>query len=415
MKKRVIIIWESAQTAWVELFSNRLRSFLSLLGITFGIFCIAGISATVRSLKIAINNELKAIGNHIIYVQKYPSGQGEGYPWWRYIRRPEVRYTEMKLLKEKMPVAKNIAMMLYLNGIVEHEGNTYSGVNYYGITDKFNAIETVPVSEGRYFLPDNFDNASNFIVLGHTIASDLFGDPLKALNSKVLLRGRYEAIVIGLLEKQGKSLLNAFDYDHCLLMTYSFMRRMTKEELASPVIMLQGEDYMATTILRDEVRGAMRSIRKLKPDEDDNFALNDIEGFAHVLDTVFAQVEIGGWAIALLSLFVGMFGVANIMFVSVRERTRYIGLKKAMGARPSLIVFEFLLEAVLLSILGGSLGLALVLALARGFSSTLQFRIYVGGDVMALAFAICFIVGVLSGAIPALRAARMDPAVALRS
>ncbi len=179
--------------------------------------------------------------------------------------------------------------------------------------------------------------------------------------------------------------------------------------------MLQGEDYMATTILRDEVRGAMRSIRKLKPDEDDNFALNDIEGFAHVLDTVFAQVEIGGWAIALLSLFVGMFGVANIMFVSVRERTRYIGLKKAMGARPSLIVFEFLLEAVLLSILGGSLGLALVLALARGFSSTLQFRIYVGGDVMALAFAICFIVGVLSGAIPALRAARMDPAVALRS
>ena len=167
--------------------------------------------------------------------------------------------------------------------------------------------------------------------------------------------------------------------------------------------------------LRDELTGAMRSIRKLKPTQDDNFALNDIDAFSSFFSDIFGGINKGGWAIAALSLVVGMFGVANIMFVTVRERTSQIGLKKALGAKRSTILTEFLLESAFLCILGGMIGLLLVFILTLVFTSLLGFTLFISADIMALAIGICILVGVIAGIIPASIAARMDPVVAIRS
>jgi putative ABC transport system permease protein len=167
--------------------------------------------------------------------------------------------------------------------------------------------------------------------------------------------------------------------------------------------------------LRDELTGAMRSIRKLKPTQEDDFALNDIDAFSSFASDIFGGINKGGWAIAILSLVVGMFGVANIMFVTVRERTSQIGLKKAIGAKRSVILTEFLLESAFLCIMGGLLGLSIVFILTLASKAIFGFAVFIAPGILVLAISICIIVGVLAGIIPASIAAKMDPVVAIRS
>jgi putative ABC transport system permease protein len=184
---------------------------------------------------------------------------------------------------------------------------------------------------------------------------------------------------------------------------------------ADPLIMVQGQEGIASSKLKEELTGTMRAVRKLTPTQEDNFALNDINDFSKVISDIFVNVNIGGWAIALLSLIVGMFGVANIMFVSVRERTSQIGLKKAVGAKSRIILTEFLLESSFLCIIGGLIGLTLVFLLTQVLTSALNFPVFISTSNMLLAIGICIIVGIIAGFIPARQASRMDPVVAIRS
>jgi putative ABC transport system permease protein len=193
------------------------------------------------------------------------------------------------------------------------------------------------------------------------------------------------------------------------------MRQIVKEENSGPKILVQAGSTITTAALQDELRGAMRSIRKLSPTQEDNFALNDIESLSKQLEPIFAGLNIGGWAIAALSLIVGMFGVANIMFVTVRERTGQIGLKKAVGAKRGVIMMEFLLESAFLCIIGGVIGLLVVFALTLFFSALFRFHVFIPLNIILLAVSICLITGVAAGIIPAFIAARMDPVVAIRS
>jgi len=193
------------------------------------------------------------------------------------------------------------------------------------------------------------------------------------------------------------------------------MTQMVPEKMASPKIIVQGKPDMPLAMLLDELEGAMRSLRKLKPSQENKFSLNDIDSFSKFISEISSNVNKGGWAIAALSLVVGMFGVANIMFVTVRERTSQIGLKKALGAKRSTILTEFLLESAFLCILGGLIGVFLVFILTLIFSSLLGFNLFISPDIMALAIGICIIVGIVAGIIPASIAARMDPVVAMRT
>jgi len=409
------IAWTSFKMALQEFRSNKLRTFLSLLGITFGIFCIISVLSTISSMQLAVNNDIKSLGNKTIYIDKWQYEGGPDFPWWKYIKRPVPKFEEMKLLRLKVPDAAHIDFEIEMQSSVDYEDNSLTGVNFYGNTEDFDKIQRITIDNGRYFQQSDFDRGTPYVVMGHSIAEKLFGNPERAVGKTVKLKDSRQATIIGLIQKQGQSLIGGWDYDNCILLTYNFLRQMIREDYAQPKILVQAGDNISIEALKDELKGAMRSIRKLSPTQEDNFALNDIDSFSRMLEPIFSGMNIGGWAIAALSLVVGMFGVANIMFVTVRERTSQIGLKKAIGAKRNVIMMEFLLESAFLCIIGGLIGLLAVFILTVVFSSMLAFKVFIPLNIILLAVGICLFTGVMAGIIPAFIAARMDPVVAIRS
>ena len=265
-----------------------------------------------------------------------------------------------------------------------------------------------------YLLESEFERGANVIVIGNDIAEKIFGNAELAVDKEVTIRGK-KVMVIGVIKKQGKQMIGGWDFDQSLVTPYRFARNIMNELRADPVIMVQGQDNLSSKALKDDLQGTMRAIHKLNPKQDDDFALNDINDLTESISTAFVSLNIGGWAIAALSLIVGMFGVANIMFVTVRERTSQIGLKKAIGAKSRVILTEFLLESAFLCIIGGLIGLTLVFILTQILSGVLDFPVYISTGNMIMAIVICIIVGIAAGFIPARQAARMDPVVAIRS
>ncbi len=415
MLRYLEIVWTSFKMALQEFRSNKLRTFLSLLGITFGIFCIISVLSTISSMQLAVNNDLKALGNKTIYIDKWQYSGGPDFPWWKYIKRPTPKYEEMKLLKLKVPDAAHISFGIEGQSNIDYGDNSLTGVAYYGYSEDFDKIQQVNVNIGRYFQQSDYDRATPYVVLGYLISERLFGKAANGVGKTVKLKDGKNAIVVGIIEKQGQSLIGGWDYDNSILLTYNFMRQMFKEEFANPKILAQAGGTITTEALKNELEGAMRSIRKLSPTQENNFALNDIDSLSKFFDPIFSGMNIGGWSIAALSLIVGMFGVANIMFVTVRERTSQIGLKKAIGAKRGVILIEFLLESAFLCIIGGLIGLVAVFVLTIIFSAFLGFHVFIPLNIILLAIFICLFTGVSAGIIPAFIAARMDPVVAIRS
>jgi putative ABC transport system permease protein len=395
-----------------EFRANKLRTFLSLFGITIGIFCIIGVLATVNSLERNVQSDIKALGSNSIYVQKTDFSQQN--PWWKTMGFPNVTYQEMEQLKHKVPTIKNVTFLLNSNDKIDYESESLSGVNYYGITEEFSDIQNIEIVSGRYLQQSDFDRGANSIVMGNDVAEQLFGNADRAVGKEIDMKGK-KGFVVGLIKKQGKSMIGGWDFDNSMIMPYQFLRGLMNEKSVETTIIVQGQEKIPVMEMRDELTGAMRSIRRLKPTENNNFTLNDIDSFSNFASGIFSGINKGGWAIAALSLIVGMFGVANIMFVTVRERTSQIGLKKAIGAKRGVILMEFLMESAFLCIIGGLIGLILVFALTKVFSATLDFPIYISVSILSLAIGICIFVGILAGIIPAIKAARMDPVAAIRS
>jgi putative ABC transport system permease protein len=417
MIKVLTILWNSFKMALQELRVNKLRTFLSLFGITIGIFCIIGVLATIDSLQTKIKSDLSSFGNNTIYIDKwsYGGGGGEGdYPWWKYMKRPSMKVSEMETIQKKSYLASNIAFFVSSTQSFTYEENILKGINMYGITNDFNKIQAFNIAYGRYFKDTDFERGVPFGVIGYEVASELFGKPEKALGKTISYRGRRLA-VIGIIEKQGSSMLGGFDYDKSCIVTYNYFASIFNPDNSSPYIMVQAKPGIPSKALQDELNGVMRQLRKLSPTQEDNFTCNDVAQFKDQIESVFGSINSGGWAIAGLSLIVGAFGVANIMFVTVRERTSQIGLKKAIGARSSTILYEFLLESAFLCIIGGLVGLFLVWILALSLSAVLPFAITIAPSIIGLALSICIILGVIAGIIPASIAAKMNPVDAIRT
>jgi len=417
MIKVLTILWNSFKMALQELRVNKLRTFLSLFGITIGIFCIIGVLATIDSLQTKIKSDLSSFGNNTIYIDKwsYAGGGGEGdYPWWKYMKRPSMKVSEMETIQKKSYLASNIAFFVSSTQSFTYEENILKGINMYGITNDFNKIQVFNIGYGRYFKDTDFERGVPLGVIGYEVASELFGKPEKALGKIVSYRGRRLA-VIGIIEKQGSSMIGGFDYDKSCIVTYNYFASVFNPDNSSPYIMVQAKPGIPSKALQDELNGVMRQLRKLSPTQEDNFTCNDVAQFKDQIESVFGSINSGGWAIAGLSLIVGAFGVANIMFVTVRERTSQIGLKKAIGARSSTILYEFLLESAFLCIIGGLVGLFLVWILALSLSAVLPFAITIAPSIIGLALSICIILGVIAGIIPASIAAKMNPVDAIRT
>ncbi len=414
MIKLLTILWNSFSMALQELKVNKLRTFLSLFGITIGIFCIIGVLATVDSLEKKIQSDLKSFGNNTIYIDKWEYSGGNEYPWWKYYKRPAPKYDEMKFLKEKSQLASNICLFVSANANLSYEETILTNVNIYGITEEFSNIQDVGIVYGRYINESEFIRGTPTVVIGYKNAENLFGNPERAVDKEVTFNGK-KVIIVGVIQKQGQSMVGGFDYDQCLLTTYRYFASVYVPKNSNPFIMVQAKQNVSSVALVDELRGEMRQLRRISPNQEENFSLNDVNELGAQVSGFFGSVNLGGWAIAGLSLIVGAFGVANIMFVTVRERTSQIGLKKAIGAKSRTILTEFLLESAFLCILGGLMGLFLVWILTKVLGTVMPFPIFIAPNIIFLAMSICIILGILSGIIPAAIAAKMDPVVAIRT
>jgi putative ABC transport system permease protein len=414
-RRSIEIIGSSFIMAMQELWKNKLRTFLSLFGITIGIFCIIGVLATVNSLEQNIQNEIKSLGTNTIYIDKWEyADNGPEYPWWKYVNRPSPKYEEMEQIKNRTSSAKYAAFNMSVNDKVEFKGSVLSNVNLYGISDDFGDIQPMEISYGRYITEGEFNRGTNVIVVGNDIAEKLFGSPELAVDKEVVIRGK-TAMIIGVIKKKGQQMIGGWNFDESVMIPYRFARSFMNELKADPIILVQGKDNLSSKMLKDELTSTMRAVHKLSPTKEDNFSLNDINDFSESVSSAFAGLNIAGGIIGAISLIVGLFGVANIMFVSVRERTSQIGLKKAIGAKKRVILTEFLLESSFLCIIGGLIGLGLVFLLTQILSGALDFPVFISVSNMVATFVICLLVGVIAGIIPAYKASRMDPVVAIRS
>jgi putative ABC transport system permease protein len=414
MIKVLTILWNSFKMAIGELKANKLRTFLSLFGITIGIFCIIGVLATIDSLQSKIKSDLSSFGNNSVYIDKWDYSGGPEYPWWKFVKRPSMKIEEMDFVKKKSTLASNMAFVMQTQESFSYEDNVLKGVNMYGITPEYKKIQSFDIGYGRFLSESDFTRGVPYVVIGYKVAEELYGKADKGVGKTITYNGR-KLLVIGVIEKQGSAIINGYDYDKSTIVTHNYMASVYNPDNLGPVIMVQPKPGITSKALQEELTGIMRQIRKLSPTQDDNFTCNDVAQFKDQVESVFGAVNQGGWAIAGLSLIVGAFGVANIMFVTVRERTSQIGLKKAIGAKSSSILYEFLLESAFLCIIGGLVGLLLVWILTLALSTVLPFAITIAPSIIFLAFSICIILGVVSGIIPASIAAKMNPVEAIRT
>jgi putative ABC transport system permease protein len=417
MFKLLSILWNSFRMAIQELRVNKLRTFLSLFGITIGIFCIIGVLATVDSLERKVQSDIKAFGNNTIYIDKWNYGGGDDggqYPWWKYIKRPQMKIEEMNFIKAKSQLAANSAFFISNNVNFSYKDNILSNINLYGITEEFTSIQTIDIDHGRYLNDAEFLRGTTAAVIGNLVATELFPDAEKAVGQQISYNGK-RLNIVGVIKKQGQSFVGGFDYDQSVIVSYRYFASVYEPDNSNPFIMVQGKAGIPSSALQDELTGIMRQARRLSPTEEDNFSCNDVAQFSEQVSGFFGNVKVGGWVIAIFSLIVGVFGVANIMFVTVRERTSQIGLKKAIGAKRRTILTEFLLESAFLCVIGGILGLLMVEGLVLVLGTILPFPLYIAPDIIALALSICIGMGMISGIIPAYTAAKMDPVVAIRT
>lgn len=415
MRSTVKILWNSLKMALQELRVNKVRTFLSLLGITIGIFCIIAVFAATDSMERNVRSEVETLGSNVIYIQKWPWGGGPDMPWWKYVNRPVTAYKELKPLQEKVPSAEHAAFTFNSGGKKIEVGRDYmENVELMAVTQDFDKVQTLDIIYGRYFSPTETNTGANTIILGGNIWQSLFPTPEAAIGSIVKVSGR-NCKVIGLLKYKGEGGLININFDDAVLVPYLFGRTIVDERrFADPYIMVKARQGVSLQQLKDDVTGTMRATRRLQPKQEDNFSLNEITTINDDLDSLFSLLNTAGLSIGIFSLIVGAFGIANIMFVTVKERTNIIGLKKAIGAKRNVILQEFLLESILLCVIGGLLGLLAVFAVAQIATALMGFPFILSTRNIIIGVGSSVIVGLLAGFIPAWSASRLDPVVAIR-
>lgn len=396
-----------------ELKVNKLRTALSLTGVAFGIFCIIGVLTTVNSLEQNIQNEVKSLGNNTIYIDKWDYSGAPNKPMWKLRARPVMKLEEASLIKERSLLTDEITYLLQTATNISYKDDVLEDVRVYGINEAQINVQPIQFAAGRYFSTSEFNAGSNSCIIGYVNAEDLFGVAERAIGKHIDVKGK-KLTVIGVIKKEGKSFIG-WDYDRCIMINNKFAKQLFDPNFANPILIAKGRTDITTDGYMQELRGIMRQIRRLSPTQEDNFSLNSVEAFSKAISDSFVTINIVGSIIGGISLVVGMFGIANIMFVTVKERTSVIGLKKAIGAKSSTILFEFLLEASILCILGGAIGLFLVYILTLVLSGPLEFPVFLSAPMILITVIICLVVGILAGIIPASRAAKMDPVKAIRS
>jgi putative ABC transport system permease protein len=408
---------ESFLFAFEALRVNKLRTFLSLLGITIGIFAIISVFTVTDALEKKIRSDVESLGDNVIYVQKWPwvPEGGDEYPWWKYMNRPLPGYKEMGELQKKTDREESIAYVASINGqIIKYSSSSVENTEILCVSHQYEQIKSFDLQEGRYFSEHESASGPPIAMIGADVANALFKGE-SPLGKQISVRGS-KFTIIGVLKKEGSSLVgNSSDSQIIIPLNYARNLVNLKSDAMQPYFMVKAKPGVGLPELRDDLRGAMRSIRKLKPREDDDFALNETSLLTNGMKQVFSILGLTGWIIGGFSILVGGFGIANIMFVSVKERTSIIGIQKSLGSKNYFILLQFLVESVVLCIIGGLFGLLLVFLLAQGISMVVDFNFILTFNNILMGVLISASVGVLSGYIPAYNASRMNPVDAIRA
>lgn len=409
------LLKESIVFAWGALISNKLRTFLSLLGITIGIFAIITVFTIVDSLERNIRGSVQSLGDNVVFVMKWPWTFGPDYPWWKYMNRPVPEYSELAEVERKAKSIEAVGFRIGARKILKHNNNTIENGLVSGWSYGYGKVKAFDIVEGRYFREDEAEGGYNVVLLGYTLSEGLFPNNEYPIGKTIKVAGR-SCKVIGLFKKEGESMLGN-SMDNQAVVPYNFARLFmdVKSENSDPFIAAKAKPGVTNDQLKDELTGIMRSIRGLKPLADDDFALNETNLLSKNFDSLFDIVGIAGAIIGGFSILVGGFGIANIMFVSVRERTNLIGIQKSLGAKNYFILAQFLFEAVFLSLIGGIIGLLLIYILTFAADGVIDMDIALTRSNIILGLTISVLIGIISGFIPAYGASQLDPVEAIRT
>ncbi len=414
------IISESISQALQQLAGNKLRSFLSLLGISIGIFCIIGVQTAVDSLEDNIRGSFDKLGSDVVYVSKFSWAEDPGENYTKLLRRPNPDYKDFRELKKSLKTAEALCLNVGLGmKTMQYKSNSVDNCEVLATTVGYDEIYNPEIEKGRYFSSNEFTYGGDNIVIGYNIAQQLFGN-IEPIGKQVKLIGR-KLTIIGVIAESGESLIGIMDYDDTVLLTYENARKFANLKstnvFGNSSLSVKAGEGIDNKQLKDDITGVLRSHRRLKPKEENNFAMNEISIMTAAFDAFFGVLNTIGLVIGGFAILVGMFSVANIMFVSVKERTNIIGIKKALGAKRFVILLEFLIEAIILCLLGGLMGLAFVFLIVKGLGAAdfFAYEIYLSRGNVISGLVWSTVIGMLAGVIPALQASGMDPVEAIRS
>ncbi len=411
------IIGTSIKQALLELKANRLRTFLSLLGITIGIFCIIAVLTVLDTMKNGIQKDMATLGSDVLYVGRWPwMDEGGQYKWWEYWRRPGMTPQEAKAIMANVRDVSYVSLSLTTQGMtLKHEDEEVSGIQGYAVLQDFEKIQNIEIANGRYLSSSELDGSADVVVLGDEVYKGLFPSGLNPIGKAITMLGR-KFVIVGILKRVGQNMAG-FDFDNSVIFPYYTAATLVDIHSLNndPSLMVKAAKGKNLDDIKYEVEGVLRRVRKVHPGQGNNFALNQLSQISERIESMFGVIDKVGWVIGMISLLIGSFGIANIMFVTVKERTKIIGLKKAIGARKSSILLEFLIEAVVLCLIGGLTGIAVVVVISLISTYGFNYEVILSLGNFFVGIFVSIVVGILSGIIPAWSASRLNPVVAIRS
>lgn len=399
--------------AFKSVIVNKLRTFLSLFGITIGIFSIISVFTVLDWMEKSIHDSISSMGDNVIYVNKWPWGLNTNLQWWDIIKWPVVSKGDYQAVLNKSTKTAVACLTVMQPEQIKYRKNLASDANVWAVTPEFDNIRSFEIEKGRYFSPEESASGKNVAIVGAVIAERLF-DKSDPVGKQITISGKRTS-VIGVFKKEGKGGIGDTGMDEETVVPLNFGKTFInmKNNFLNSTLMVKAKEGVPIQELSDEATMILRAARRLQPNEIENFSMNRASLISQSFSGVFAGINIGGWVIGGFAILVGGFGIANIMFVSVRERTNIIGIQKALGAKRFFILQQFLVESVLLSVIGGLLGVLMIFIGTLVINYLYELNMYLTLSNMFLAIFISGLIGVVAGYAPANAASKMNPVEAI--
>lgn len=393
---------------------NKFRTFLSLFGITIGIVSIISVFTVLDWMEKSVHDTIASMGDNVVYVQKWPwTFNDPNLAWWDMIKWPPIAMDDYNAIRNKSTKSESACLTVYQNEPVKYKKNVAPEATVAATTPEFKDIRTFEIDKGRYFSQFEAASGKNVAIIGSEVAKNLFAEA-DPVGKEITIAG-FKTTVIGVIKKEGKGGIADSGMDEITIIPVNFGKTFInfRNRFVESQLMVKAKPGVNISELSDETTMILRASRRLQPEAVSTFSVNQASMITQGFNSVFAGINLAGWFISGLAIIVGGFGIANIMFVSVRERTNQIGIQKALGAKRFFILMQFLTESVLLSIIGGVVGLILVFIGTLFINYLYDLNMYLTTGNIIMAIVISGVIGIIAGYAPAYSAAKMDPVEAI--